>query len=349
MLANIDLRRRQMWGVYRHVVLNNGHARDIDDILSIAPVDFLNAALAAGECYSIRDALRKRNVDTKVKNVLRNMKVAMRNVEGSESDQDYLRMKFVAMRIWNGCSAVFFTLNPHDIWSPLLIKFSNGEVFGQQQLRLDWSDEEMQRFYTEAKVKFDDLVFHRIVAEDPSAASKAVHRTFMLTIKYLFNCCSPATGKTKRKCFPDGFPCKCEPGMISFVKGYLGIVEPQMRFTEHVHMLVQVMGFSGPRDFFRGQNFADSFRRVWAFVASITFRSLEGVARYLGTGAACAELQRLPLMRLAKSQQASLGPARVEETEQAQLQARGLVEVGKFHRYWSGGVSIFRNPRFYAP
>ena len=81
----------------------------------------------------------------------------------------------------------------------------------------------------------------------------------------------------------------------------------------------------------------------------ITFRSLEGVARYLGTGAACAELQRLPLMRLAKSQQASLGPARVEETEQAQLQARGLVEVGKFHRYWSGGVSIFRNPRFYAP
>ena len=40
MLANIDLRRRQMWGVHRHVVLNNGHARDIDDILSIAPVDF---------------------------------------------------------------------------------------------------------------------------------------------------------------------------------------------------------------------------------------------------------------------------------------------------------------------
>ena len=123
--------------------------------------------------------------------------------------------------------------------------------------------------------------------------------------------------------------------MISFIKGFLGIVEPQMRFTEHVHMLVQLMGFSGPRDFFRGQNFADSFRRVWAFVASITFRSLEGVARYLGTGAACAELQRLPLMRLAKSQQMSLGPARVEETEQAQLQARGLVEV--VHRYWSGG------------
>ena len=125
--------------------------------------------------------------------------------------------------------------------------------------------------------------------------------------------------------------------MIGFIKGYLGIVEPQMRFTEHAHMLVQLMGFSGLRDFFRGQNFADSFRRVWAFVASITFRSLEGVARYLGTGAACAELQRLPLMRLAKSQQESLGPARVEETEQAQLQARGLVEVGKFHRYWSGG------------
>ena len=120
--------------------------------------------------------------------------------------------------------------------------------------------------------------------------------------------------------------------MISFVKGYLGIVEPQMRFTEHVHMLVQLMGFSGPRDFFRGQNFADTFRRVWAFMASITFRSLEGVARYLGTGAANVELQRLPLMRLVKSQQASIGPARVAETEQAQLLARGLVEVRKIQR-----------------
>ena len=108
MLANIDLRRRQMWGVYRHVVLQNGHARDVDDILSIESLDFLNAALAAGECKSIRDALRKKNIDTKVKSVLRNMKLAMRNVEGSEGEREYLWMKFVAMRVWNGCSAVFY-------------------------------------------------------------------------------------------------------------------------------------------------------------------------------------------------------------------------------------------------
>ena len=146
---------------------------------------------------------------------------------------------------------------------------------GRQQIRLDWSDEEMQRFYAEAKLKFDDLIFHKVVAEDPAAASKAVHRTFVMTIEILFHCCSPATARKIRSCFPDGFPCKCEPGMLSFVKGYLGIVEPQMRFTEHMHMLIQVFGFSGPRDFFRGQNFADMYRRVWAFVASITFRSLE--------------------------------------------------------------------------
>ena len=51
------------------------------------------------------------------------MQVATRSVEGTESERDIFRFKFVALRIWNGCSLVFFTLNPHDNKSPLLVYF----------------------------------------------------------------------------------------------------------------------------------------------------------------------------------------------------------------------------------
>ena len=116
MAHNVDLRRRQMWGVYCHVTPPNGSfQRDFNAIDTLEARDLLNVALAAGECRSIRKALRKKNVDTKVKTVLRNMKLALRNVPGSEGEREYLWMKLCGLRIWNGCSIVFFTLNPHDI------------------------------------------------------------------------------------------------------------------------------------------------------------------------------------------------------------------------------------------
>ena len=59
MAANIDLRRRQMWGVYCHVH-QAGFQQSVEEVSSIALVGFLSAALAAGECRSIREALRKR-------------------------------------------------------------------------------------------------------------------------------------------------------------------------------------------------------------------------------------------------------------------------------------------------
>ena len=73
MVYNIDMRRCQMRGVYRHVVLNPNFKQHVDELRTIGPRDFVNATLAAGECNSIREALRKKQVDTKVKTLLRNM------------------------------------------------------------------------------------------------------------------------------------------------------------------------------------------------------------------------------------------------------------------------------------
>ena len=73
------------------------------------------------------------------------------------------------------------------------------------------------------------------------------------------------------------------------------------------------------------------FRRIWAYVASITFRSLEGFARYLGTGAASGTLRELPLMQLENSEQLLLGAQKVDESVQAQLTARDLVTQSAAH------------------
>ena len=172
MVYNIDLRRRLMWCIHRHVSTNISFNRDVIDIVGLHPRVLISAALGAGEFHTIREGLRKKGIDTKVKTVLRNLKFAMREVEGTEGEKDMLWMKFTALRVWRGCSIVFFTLNPHDIWSPLTVVFSNGTAWQGESIRLDWDDVEMRRFYEEAKIG-DPLIFHRLVAEDAGAAAEA--------------------------------------------------------------------------------------------------------------------------------------------------------------------------------
>ena len=57
------------------------------------------AAPAAGEATSIRYAPQMRNVDVRVKRVLRSMEVALRRVEGSQAEQDVLRVRLGALRL----------------------------------------------------------------------------------------------------------------------------------------------------------------------------------------------------------------------------------------------------------
>ena len=71
----------------------------VADLLDMSPKDMVMAALAAGEASSIRNALRQKNKDTRLKNALRSMQLALRNVEGTESDQEMLRFELGALRL----------------------------------------------------------------------------------------------------------------------------------------------------------------------------------------------------------------------------------------------------------
>ena len=97
-----------------------------------------------------------------------------------------------------------------------------------------------------------------------------------------------------------------------------------MRKALHIHMLVQLLGMSHPEDLFQTGFLADTFRRVWYFVASISFRSTEAFAAYLNEPAAFEELHSLPLLPLTPKQRGMIGEARVHESFRAQLRARNL-------------------------
>ena len=140
-------------------------------------------------------------------------------------------------------------------------------------------------------------------------------------IQTLFHCSAPGTP------FADCLPTETEPGIFGHISGYCGVVEPQLRKALHFHCMIQLFGFSHPRDLFRDGAFVERFRRMWYYVASIVFRSTEGYAAYTHEHAAFEALQQEPLLPITPKQRGMIGKERADQSIHAQLAARGLREV----------------------
>ena len=136
-LYNILMRRDQMLAVHWVITGNPFFQQDADLLKDISAKDFATAALACGECSTVRQMLRKDGVDLKVKTVLRQMKIVQGMVEGSDEERLNMRHKFVALRIWNGFSSIFFTLNPADTHSALTVTFCNADHFHIEKISLE--------------------------------------------------------------------------------------------------------------------------------------------------------------------------------------------------------------------
>ena len=76
------------------------------------------------------------------------------------------------------------------------------------------------------------------------AATRCFHWTIKLVIRTLFNCDADA-GQAS-----DSVAAHEEPSIFGYVRAFLGVVELQMRKALHIHMLVQLLGFSHPEDLF---------------------------------------------------------------------------------------------------
>ena len=97
-----------------------------------------------------------------------------------------------------------------------------------------------------------------------------------------------------------------------------------MRKTEHLHALLQVLGFRGPRQFFHNGDFVHLFRQVWSYVASVSFTSQEACALHLCPSQGLGFLRGEPLMPALPSQLAKVGHEGGKEYLSRQREARAL-------------------------
>ena len=321
---NVFLRRDQMSKVeahVRHTTDGAAAAMTLEQTRKLATVTaegLVSSAIATGDASSVRDALRKQGLDHVVRNALQKMQLVLRRVRGSSEERDAIRWKFRALRIWSGCSSLFFTLNPHDIRSPLTVLLVQGDAETRRPFSLEMTEAEADQ-WTKDFCADNPRRLHALVAQDPLVAARVFHWTVRLVVRTLFNC-----SDGPKNLHPDGVAAREAPGVFGHVRAYLGVVEEQLRKALHIHMLVQLVGFAHPEDLFKNDRLASTFRRLWYYVASVTFRSTEAFVNYLDTPAATAALATLPLLPLTKSQREKIGSARSAESNNAQTAARGL-------------------------
>ena len=325
---NVHLRREQVHAVEMGIQSATFSAQQKSDMEGLTAQGLVANAIASGDVNSVHEALKKKNLHKPVEVALQKMQVIQRNVRGSEAEKDNLVPRFFALRLWSGCSSLFFTLNPHDIRSPITLCLLQDDVRFEKEFSLDLSDAETESFLKEF-VRENPRRLHEAVAANPLSATRCFHWTLKLVIRVLFNC-DEIPG---RSC--DSIAANTIPGIFGHVRAYLGVVEPQMRKALHCHMLIQLVGFSHPEDLFRENMLPDIFRRLWYFVASISFRSTEAFADYMHVGSAMEALHDEPLLHMTKKQSGMIGEARARESMRAQSLARGLQEIPYRKSYFS--------------
>ena len=238
---NVFLRREQLFAVeasMHHVSFSELEKKELSGLTATGLVA---TALASGDVDSVRKALRKKDLEKPIDTALRKMQVIQRDVRGSEAEKDKILPKFFSLRLWSGCSSLFFTLNPHDIRSALTITLLQNDARFEKKFSLDWSDGDTKA-YIEHFLRDNPRRLHAAVASNPLAATRCFHWTVKLVIRTLFNC------KDSADVALDGIVAQETPGVFGHVRAYLGVVEPQMRKALHIHMLVQLLGFSHPED-----------------------------------------------------------------------------------------------------
>ncbi|CAK0873829.1 unnamed protein product [Prorocentrum cordatum] len=277
------------------------------------------AAIAmGGDAKGMSDLLRNKKLTQPVRTAAEKMQAVSRKVRGSAEERDSYRWNFRALQINSGCSTLFFTLNPHDIRSPLTVLLVQDGTEMQRRFSLDMSDKEAEDWMKKFQAEHPRLL-HRRVAQDPYYAQHVFHSTVKDVLRYIFNC---ADGPSNLP--PDGIAASEVPGVFGYVRSYLGVVEEQMRKALHIHMLVQILGFSHPDDIFKKNSFLDEFKRLYYYHASVMFRSQEAVAHHFAVPKAMRTTAGLPLFPVTLKQRSMIGSARVEESNLAQTVARGL-------------------------
>ena len=165
------------------------------------------------------------------------------------------------------------------------------------------------------------LKMHEIIAGDPVAATRFFYTFIRLIIRYLFGC-----SFSPKDLSADGVAGAEPEGCFGVTSCWAAVVEPQMRKSLHLHGLTNLIGFRTPerlRQKFEN-GFDETVKKLWLWVASIHFESIEAFADACDVESATAELQKAPLIPITRKQKLLVGKDRARTSMLAQLHARGL-------------------------
>ena len=143
------------------------------ELKGVTSASLAAAASSSGEVESVRKILQKKNLEQPLKTAFRKMQIIQRNVRGSESQKDNMMPRFFGLRLWSGCSSLFFTLNPHDIMSSLTMTLLQNDCHFEKKFSLDWSDVDTEA-YIQTHLKENHRRLHEAVAANPMAATRCV-------------------------------------------------------------------------------------------------------------------------------------------------------------------------------
>ena len=293
-------------------------SRELDDVPC---EDLYRTGQILGDYQDVKSALCHKDVPNKVKTLLRQMQLAQQNIPYTADYRRSLHRKFTAMRVYHGCSMVFFTLNPADTKHTFTISFACPESakWPAHVIDLEADDDAQAEF----RGRLTSLQIHEVVANDPVAATRCFHTLVTLVITALLNCTIDP-----KKLHPDGIASGDLPGVLDHLSSFCGVVEPQMRKALHLHALLSALGFSTPEDL-RSMFTADfdaAVKKLWKYIASLQFTSPEAYAVFLNEESAMQALRIAPLVPYGKKQLDMIGPKRALDSNRAQLEARGMTE-----------------------
>ena len=75
----------------------------------------IEQSLSCGEVNSVKELLRKKNLDSAIERTFQKMQMVQRKVRGSEAEKDNLILNYLAMPMHLWSSSLFCILNSHDI------------------------------------------------------------------------------------------------------------------------------------------------------------------------------------------------------------------------------------------
>ena len=182
------------------------------------------------------------------------------------------------------CQAIFCTLNPADVLHPFTLYFSNNGQ-SSQVFRLAALTPGLGHALRQSELA-------RVVAEDPLAATRAFYQHVRHFAADLL-CCTI----DPRDLDADNLAATGCRGIFGPVAAFFGAVEPQLRGSLHIHILLYLHGFGSPQALARFEQSRPLLEAALAaWVQSILQTSVEQVADTwcLNPDAALACLRPLP-------------------------------------------------------